>query len=186
MKIFFSTSPRSKRDYAQEIEEIYSYFDKAGVQLTDDIIRNVSEEEFYSWDSEERKKYYTNTLKAIKKADVCIFEASYPSLGVGHLINQALIHGKQVAVLYTQGKKPFMLDSADIDKIALFEYDRGSLQKVLGSVLEHAKENNDVRFDFYISPEIGKYLNQVSREKRIPRSVFLRGLIAEQMREDEI
>ncbi|NCN82742.1 MAG: hypothetical protein GW947_02130 [Candidatus Pacebacteria bacterium] len=182
MKIFFSTSPRAKQDYSQEIERIYNYFDSVKVHLTDDVIRNISEEEFYSWDAEQRKKYYKDTIRAIKKAEVCIFEATYPSLGVGHLINQALHFGKQVIVLYTDGKKPFMLDSSASDKIVILAYDRETLEEILASALEYAKGNKDVRFDFYISPEIGEYLNKVSREKRIPRSVFLRGLIEEHMK----
>ena len=184
MKIFFSTSPRAKQDYSQEIERIYSYLDKNGLQLTDEIIRNVTEDEFYSWNDVQRKKYYINTIHAIKKADICIFEATYPSLGVDHLINQALINGKPVITMYTNGKKPFMLDSADIDKITLVEYDRENLETVLASALEYAKEDSDVRFDFLISADIGRYLNWISRVKKIPRSVFLRGMIEERMKAD--
>lgn len=184
MKVFFSTSPRAKQDYSQEIKRIYEYFDKNQLQLTDQIIRNVTEEEFYSWNDAQRKKYYSNTIGAIKKADICIFEVTFPSLGVGHLINQALISGKPVIAMYTNGKKPFMLDSAEIDKITLVEYHNKNLETVLSSALDYAKENSDVRFNFFISPSIGHYLDWIAREKKVPRSVFLRRLIEEQMKID--
>jgi len=184
MKVYFSTSPRAKREYSKQIERIYNYLDKIGVQLTDETIRKVEVDEFYSWQEEKRKKYYDNTIKSIKQADICVFETSYPSLGVGHLINQALSNGKPVITMYTNGKKPFMLDSAEIDKITLLEYDNENLETVLSYALEYAKDNSDVRFNFFISPSIGSYLDWISRTKKVPRSVFLRGLIEDHMSAD--
>lgn len=185
MKVFFSTSPKSKKNYRNEINRIFEFFEKQKeISLVDELIKNVEEEEFYAWPEEKKRSYYKNTIANIKKSDVCIFETSYPSLGVGHLISQAIQFGKPVLALYTEGKKPFMLESAENDKVALIEYNYNNLNSELSHGIEFAKDASDVRFNFFISPSIGNYLDWVANTKKIPRSVFLRSLIEKAIEED--
>jgi len=54
-----------------------------------------------------------------------------------------------------------------------------------GMMFEKAREKVDVRFNFYISPEIGRYLDWISQRKKLPRSVFLRGLVERHMHVDK-
>jgi FMN-dependent NADH-azoreductase len=185
MKIFFSTTPRAKEIYEKELDLIYQTIDSLDHTLLDRVIEQVDPKDFYNWDAEKRRDYYRSTMNQIKKADVCIFEASFPSLGVGHLIDQANKYGKAVIVLFLEGKKPFMLDSADEEKIILVQYDISNIKQELKSAIDYAIETSDVRFNFFISPAIGAYLDWISKHKKIPRSVYLRSLIERDMAEND-
>jgi len=185
MKIFFSTTPKAKRKYEKEIKAIFEVIKSLGHSLTDDVIQKVDEEDFYGWDEEKRRKYYTNTVKAIKTADVTIFEASYPSLGVGYLISKAVVSGKPVIVLYTAGNKPFMIDSATEDKIIPVDYKIENLKNELKHALDFAKEKNDIRFNFFIPHYISHYLDWIAKNRNLPRSVFLRNLIQKDMDDND-
>jgi hypothetical protein len=185
MKAFFSTTPRAKTQFKSEIDLIYKVMRKLGLDLTDDIIENVSEHDFYSWDAIKSKQYYDHTISTIKTSEIAIFEVSVPSLGVGHLIGQSLNQGVPVVVLFTKGKKPFMLESAQLDKVILVEYTPDTLESGLSDAISFAKEKMDVRFNFIVSPKIIHYLEWIASHRNIPKSVFLRNLIEENMKKDK-
>jgi hypothetical protein len=52
-------------------------------------------------------------------------------------------------------------------------------------VFDYLSDTQDVRFNFFISPQIGNYLDWVSKNKRIPRAVYLRRLIEEDMKNNK-
>jgi hypothetical protein len=54
-------------------------------------------------------------------------------------------------------------------------------QLVLEKAIEYAINQQEVRF---ISPNIGRYLDWISKVKKIPRSVYLRALIERDMKEN--
>ena len=56
---------------------------------------------------------------------------------------------------------------------------------MVASALDYVSSAQDVRFNFFISPTIGLYLDWISKNKRIPRAVYLRKLIEEEMRENK-
>jgi hypothetical protein len=185
MKLFFSTTPRAKEDYNEEINTMYRFLHKSGYNLTEKYIETANVQEFYSWTEEDKEKYYEDTIKAIRSSDVTLFEVSKPSLGVGHLIGKALSFEKPVVVAYTKGHNPFMLESARENNIILIEYSLENLEKTITDAIDYAKEKKLVRFNFFISPEIESYLNWKAKTKNIPRSVFLRSLIEDSMLTDE-
>jgi len=51
--------------------------------------------------------------------------------------------------------------------------------------MELANKNIDVRFNFFVSPKIISYLDWVSKNRMVPRSVFLRELIEKEMKKDK-
>ena len=78
-----------------------------------------------------------------------------------------------------------MLRDEGGDLLLLAPYNDGNLETVLADALDYASSHQDVRFNFFISPAIGNYLDWISKEKKIPRSVYLRNLIEKDMEENE-
>lgn len=117
-----------------------------------------------------------------KQADVIMVEGSTPSFGVGQEISEALVDNKQVIVLYVPGSKPHVLISQNQESIYFAEYTQSNLRKVLEDYIEYAKANSDTRFNFFISPQIGTYLDWISRKRKLPRAVYLRRLIEDDMK----
>lgn len=123
----------------------------------------------------------------IKKADIVVFEASRPDVSLGFEIASALNMSKPVIVLYHKsGQVPHGLKGIHNDKLQLICYDDQTLEEMLEYSLEYAEESSDIRFNFFIPPRIVQYLDYIAREKKIPRSVYLRTLIEEDMEKNAV
>ena len=78
--------------------------------------------------------------------------------------------------------KPHILQYQGQEALYFVEYTDTNLEKVLEEYIEYAKEHSDTRFNFFISPQIGTFLDWISRKKKLPRAVYLRRLIEEDMK----
>jgi hypothetical protein len=81
-----------------------------------------------------------------------------------------------------KGKKPNILTHQGRDLLYLVEYSAENLKAQLSEYIEFAKINSDTRFNFFISPQIGSYLDLISHHKKLPRAVYLRRLIEDDMK----
>lgn len=182
MKIYFMSTPRSKEKMKNNFEAISKAIKELGHDKTTDFILDVDTKQFYLSDVQ---NFYRETIHDLKKADICVFETSEPSLAVGHLISTALENEKPVVALYVKNKLPFFLTGVDSEKVQVLEYSVENIKEVLENAFNYAQEMADARFNFFISPKIGNYLDWVSKKKRIPRAVYLRRLIEEDMKKNK-
>ncbi len=185
MKVYFGTSPRIKDKDPELILVIYRLIEKFGYGHTSKWVKEVSSEKFYAMSDKELTDHHRQTEKAIKSADICVFEASTRSLSVGYLTNFALENGKVVIVL-SQNKDSLLLFRSTAEKSLIsVVYDKDNLDKKLKEALNQASGQADVRFNFFIQSSLLSYLDWVSNTRRIPRSVFLRDLIEKEMKKDK-
>ena len=68
---------------------------------------------------------------------------------------------------------------------SLREYNGLDLREVIKRSLEYLSEQMDTRFNFFISPKIGSYLDWIAKKKKTPRAVYLRKLIEKEMKENK-
>lgn len=184
MKVYFGTSPRTKEKYP-EVEDIYGLISKLGYKQTSDWVKVVKAEDFYQSSVKEMDDHHKRMTRAIKAADICVFEVSSHSLSVGYLVNFALELGKTVVVL-SQSQEPLILfKTIKSDKLITVVYSKTNLKDRLEKALSEASGCSDVRFNFFVNAKILAYLDWVAKTKKVPRSVFLRGLIEKQMRKDK-
>lgn len=184
MKIFFSCSARGYSQYGKNYEDIYNLIEKQGHTHLDDYKDTIDPQDVYLETHEKNLELYKTAINCIKSCDVLVLEVSTHSISMGFLMQQALSIGKPVVALYLKGNKPVFAAGIENDKLQLIEYSDDNLESELESSLKLAQENMDVRFNFFISPSIGRYLDWISKEKKIPRSVYLRALIEQEMREN--
>ncbi len=185
MKVYFGTSPRIKKRYPKTISKIYRLIEESGHTHTSDFVIGVEPDEFYSRSEKEYQEHHWKTLRDIKEADICVFEASLHSLSVGYLMNLSLDLGKPVIVLVREQLRPPVLQSLKSDNLLFVDYNEKTLEKKLKLVLRKAANRLDVRFNFFVTPKILAYLDWLSRKKRIPRAVYLRNLIERDMKYDK-
>jgi hypothetical protein len=183
MKIYFTAaisnvSPELKKNYAQ----IISHLEKLGhTVITSNAILN-GKFDLRGQSDIDAVSNQKKLSKWKKQADVIMVEGTTPSFGVGQEISEALVDNKQVIVLHVPGFKPHVLVSQNQESIYFAEYTQDNLRKVLEDYVEYAKANSDTRFNFFISPQIGTYLDWISRKKKLPRAVYLRRLIDDDMK----
>lgn len=184
MKVFLISTPRAKGKFRENYRLLYDEIGKMGYTHVTDFIHTTSDDFYDKMEHgrEEHKKFYTNMIKGIQSADICVFETSVPSLGVGFLIQSALDYSKPTIVLYYQDNTAYFLSGIDDEKLIVKSYDDKNYKKILKNALEQAREKRDKRFNFFLSPKLLNYLETVSTEQGVTKSKILRDLIVENMR----
>lgn len=185
MKVYFSAAIYQEKQFGDSYKTIVDRLKKLGHEVMQDTTE-TSLNDAINKNDDERVKYYKKVLGWIAKADVVVLEVSFPStLHIGHEITLALDKGKPVVALYKKGYEPSFFLGLEHEKLLWAEYTENDLTRVVDESIEFAEQRSDVRFNFFISPEIGTYLDWVSKNKRIPRAVYLRKLIESDMRENK-
>ncbi len=184
MKVYFSAAIAQKEKFGKAYEEIVATIKELGHEVYQDTTE-VSLEEAINKSDDERVDYYKKVLKWIAKADMVVFEVSFPStLHIGHEISLALDKGKPVIALYQKGFEPSFFLGKEDDKLFWSIYEPGNLKKDIKFLLETASQSSDTRFNFFISPKQVQFLDWVAQSKRIPRSVYLRQLIEDDRKQN--
>lgn len=182
MKVFYTASLRGVNSYRDRLRGIFDLIEKMGHKNLDNILFNIENDDtFYNSDHEEKIAHFKRMVNLIKQADIVVLEVSTHSLSMGYILHKALEMNKPVIALYQPGKSPFFIQGIEDEKLQVIEYTDNNLEDTLRDAIDYAQGKADVRFNFFISPSIGNYLDWVSKVKKIPRSVYLRGLIEKDM-----
>jgi hypothetical protein len=185
MKIYFTAAISQIKDFGDYYQRMVKALEMQGHTVQADHILNQKTEDIFSETDEEKVDYYKKFLKWLNKADIVFAEASFPStVHVGHEISLALEKGKPVVVLHKKGRDPVFLQGIVSERLFIDEYNNGDLENVLISAVNYASEQQDTRFNFFISPKHQAYLDWVAQRRKIPRAVFLRRLINDRIKKD--
>lgn len=186
MKIYFIGSQHNPEISLEIYRRITDILTMLGHVVEAPVLKQtiVKEPGFYA--PKERAEYYKKLKHAINIAEVVIAEVSYPStVNIGYQVSLALDLGKPVVALYQPNRQPGVLQGIDAEKFVLVEYTPDDLKSTLEYGLDEAQTRIDVRFNFFIPPNIGSYLDAIAKKKRIPRAVYLRRLIEEDMKNNK-
>ena len=180
MKVhFIGDLSGSKADYKKITDVVI----KHGNELVTDhsLIRTLKDLEIET--PEDAELYAKRMSQWLKQSDVVIVETTIPLLGAGYEIAVALQLSKPVIVLYRPDGKntPHVLKGFESEKLQVIGYTDKNLEEALILALDYATEQADTRFNFFVSPSIVNYLDWVSKKRRLPRAVYLRKLIEEDM-----
>lgn len=178
MKVYFTASVRGKKDFVVQYEKIFHLLEELGATHLDDTIRSA-DKELYEGTHGDSVELYNRAIKSIQQADIVILEVSVPSLSMGFVMQRALAIGKPVILLYFKGHVPYFATGIENERLQVVEYSVDSLKELLQASLDYAQDQSDTRFNFFISPSLSHYLDWVSQNLKIPRSVYLRRLIEE-------
>jgi len=181
MKAFFTGSPRALKDHSKEHKLIFDAISQCGFDHLSDLVVSADPVEFYEKSRQEVLDHYKDTIQCLKNADVIVAEVSLHSMSMGFLVEKALGMGKPVIVLHMDDLAPFFFAGIYNEKLQIVSYNDSNIFNVVRRALDYAVAQQDVRFDFFVSPKINSHLDQVSRTRRIPKSVYVRGLIEEDM-----
>lgn len=188
MRVFLTASTYGRQHYLDVYQRITNLIKSEGhTPIAHHLLEN-SHEEMITWTEQDRNLFYNDWLNELKQADVVFAEVSYTSTSVGYVVANVVNMGKPVIVFYNGDKEPNIFKTLEVinDKFTMVRYRHiDDLDREVPLMLRFASENQDTRFNFFVSPEIYNYLNYVSKSKKLPRSVFLRRLIDEDMAVDE-
>lgn len=181
MKIFFTASQRGKAQFGKNYSRFQDAIRNNGYNLLDDDILTKNADELYEalekGDHKKQVEFYNKKIDSIKKADMCIFEASVHSLSIGFVIQKALELNKPTIVFYIHGNRPIFFSGVDNEKLILQEYNEENLENKVKLAFEEALHLREKRFNFFISPQLLTYLESAAKKEGITKSTFIRNLI---------
>ncbi len=182
MRVYFTASIAAKEKYLNNYKKITAILKKNKNTVISDHILNTTSEYIQMVSREERLKFHKKLEKWIQSCDFLIAETSFPSISVGYEISLALRLGKPVLVLYSEGDAPSLLEHHKDDKLVCERYSPDSVHHIITEFMQYVEEKMDLRFTFFITPDIVHYLDEISRKQKVPKSVYLRNLIKQDMK----
>lgn len=184
MKVHFIGDLGGNRE---DYKKIAHYIEKFDNELVTDHFLTRSMADLEKESEQEAELYAKKMVNWMKKADVVVVEITKPLLGSGYEIAFAIQLGKPVVALYRPEKNntPYVLKGLLSEKLQVVSYDENTLEEALKEALDYANEQMDTRFNFFVSPSITNYLDWISKKRRVPRAVYLRRLIENDMNENE-
>lgn len=182
MKVYFNASLAGKEKYQKEYETIIKTMTRLGHTVYADHVISRNAKVVSTQSKEEHERDYRRTRELIEKSDVMVVEATYPSIGVGHIISIALQNYKSVLILYRSSEAPHGMLVGDPDRLIFIKKysleQPEKLKEILDKFLNVAKKKLlNVRFNMMIDREEEEYLDTVSHVRGISKSDFVRQLI---------
>ncbi len=185
MNIYFTASLSGKKKFEENYEQIVSLLEDIDYDVQADHILDIDASEVDEESMDDRRKHHKQLQKWLSQSDLVVAEVSYPSVSVGYEVALAINKNKPVLALYEKDHAPVALLGEDSDKFVAAAYDKYSLADDIKYLIDEVSGQMDTRFNFFISPRHQNYLDWIAKEKRIPRSVFLRQLIEEHMHDSD-
>jgi hypothetical protein len=179
MNIYFTASIVGKKFHTANYERIIQIARKHGSTIQSDHVMKTTEDNT----KEERLAFHKRLESWINMSDCMIVETTFPSISVGYEISLALHRGKPVLILYSEGDPPSLLFTQHEEKIICERYTPENLEEIIEDYLAYVQGNEDMRFTFFISSSIASHLNKISKKQKIPKSVYIRNLILDDMKE---
>lgn len=177
MKVYFTASIVGKRKYLSNYEHIIKCVQKLGHTITADHIIESTPRTISMETEKERREFHDKLITWIRNTDCMIVESTFPSISVGYEISVALRLGKPVLILYSEGEPPSLLNAHRDEKVITGHYNQDNVYEILSDFFNFVQGNNDLRFTFYITPEIALHLDKIAKEQMVPKAVYVRRLI---------
>ncbi len=183
MNVYFTASIVGKRQYVKQYEAIVSLIRAKGYIVTADHILHTTESQIHLETREQRLTFHKQLKEWIQECDAMVAEVSFPSISVGYEISLAIQNRKPILLLYSNGAPPSLFIHHSEENVLCEKYTLQSLPEILEGFLSYASGAADSRFTFYVTSQIASFLEKVSKKEKIPKSVYLRKLIEQHIKE---
>ena len=182
MKVYFTASIVGKKYHLINYLKIIDILKSKNCQVISDHIIKSTESEVKLENKEDRLKFHKQLEKWISSADFIVAETTFPSISVGYEISLAEAFLKPILILFSEGNPPSLLAHHRDEKLICEKYSRENLPGLIDDFINYVRGNNDTRFTFFITSKIASFLEKVSRKGKLPKSVYLRKLVEEDMK----
>jgi len=177
MLAYFTASIVGKKYHLPNYRRIVELLKQKEVEILDEHILEVYEKDIQVQSKDKRLAFHKQLEDWVNKSDFLVAETSFPSISVGYEISMALDRNKPVLILYSEGDPPSLFAYHENQKIVCEKYTQENLQAIIEDFLRFVRGESDTRFTFFISSKQASYLAKQAKINRVPKSVYLRGLI---------
>lgn len=185
MKIFVTQNDTQKKSELKSFSKGIDFIRKQGHNLiSDEEIRK----KFDLRKEEDLNKYQTKLNRSLKDTDIVIAEISSADAKVGFDLAKAIAE-KKVVICLQKEKSANSISSIHGIKnnrqLIVKKYNEENIENVITEAVEEAKGKLDTKFILIISPEIDRYLDWASQNKRMHKAQIVRNAIEDQIKKDK-
>ncbi len=184
MKVYFTASIAAKKQLLHNYLMILDILKSKKHDVIAEHIINTEESQIHLQTKDQRLQFHERLEEWIRSCDFMIAETTFPSISVGYEISLALRVGKPVLLLYSEGNPPSLLEHHKDDKLIAERYTADTVKPIIEDFISYTNQKSDLRFTFFVTPAIVNYLDDLAKRKKIPKSVYLRRLIEEDMQKN--
>lgn len=131
---------------------------------------------------------FAQVQKAIKNIDIFIIEITVTDVKSGFEVAKALDEKKMVIALYkkiTNKENLNFFTNQKSRNLIMVEYSDDDLKEKIDKALSKAKKLMDSKFILIISPEIDRYLDWASTNKRMHKAQIVRNALESAIKKDK-
>ncbi|MEK7570726.1 MAG: hypothetical protein AAB553_00495 [Patescibacteria group bacterium] len=185
MKIVFLASIEGIKEYKDTYLAIIDYLQRKNHTVEHTL--SVTEEILLSWSLQKREMFFAAFHKEITKADLVIAECSLPSITLGYEISSAVQQGKEVIALKSSSSI-YQISQTDPlysnKNIYIYEYTIPSLGRIIHEALQLTHNEPYKKFNILLPVPMAAKLTMVTKNKNLPKSVYIRNLITSRYSSD--
>lgn len=176
--LYFTASIVGKQDHLARYQKIVSELKKHTTHVTYEHILKTSETDLREETESDRRAFYEQLKLWVTQSNAVIAEVSYPSTSVGFEISYAISHHKPVLLLYEKSSRPpSLFEEYSDEQLICQAYEERDLPALINDFLKYVKDTHMTRFTLSLPPRLVAHLEKISRQKNIPKSIYIRGLI---------
>ena len=200
MKVYFTASLRSTYEETGILDTVFDTLTNDGHKIIKrafkvygDLDKNYKNaDKYFDLRDEELSANYKTTLRRIRDADVVITDATTRSNSVGFEIAMAQNERKPILVLVKDSGKKEDIRTASVlsgntsKNFKLVKYSSQlEVEKAVKEFMDMARGVIDTKFILIISPEIDRYLEWTSEERRMHKAQIVRNAVEAAMAKDK-
>lgn len=188
MKVYFSATITEDTNTKDHYSDLIRILTAAGHKVYEYGSHKLNPENLINRSDTEIKEAYSQLNKYLKNSDVYIAEISKPSVGIGYEISQAIAMKKPALVLCHKDSsfQPLATIEGNKSKYLRFEiYEEKNLEEIVNKFMKEAKQKVDTKFILIISPEIDRYLEWASENRRMHKAQVVRSAIEDLIEQDK-
>lgn len=188
MKIGFLTSKRAERQFPQEYRMIVEYLQEKGHEVTHHM--DVPLEKILPLSYAERQELFMKFYQNLAECDLVFADTSIQSTQVGFGLAYLRLKGLPVVIL-SQGEVanqffPRGEVYSNLESMMAYQYNKSNIKEKLTDALDFMSQHVDKRFTIIFPPHLLNKIEAVARKKKLPKSVFIRQLIEEDLKHQEV
>lgn len=201
MKVYFTTSIKGTAEYGDASRAIIEELKKQGHSVFKRPLQTYPTPEghagvpdknigdLFDFKEQPMDEIYKTTVRRIREADMLITEMSVPSGGTGYEIALAHNEKKPVLALINSSITKPVADVIEGNASKLFKMAKyksnDDIPGLLKTFMNDARQAIDTKFILIISPEIDKYLEWASNERRMHKAQLVRNAVEDVMNKDK-
>ncbi len=187
MKIGFLTSHRGQKQFEKEHRKIIEVLEKKGHEVLHSM--DMSIEKLLSISYMEREKVFIQFYESLEECELIFAECSLQSTQVGFGLAHLRAKGKPIVLLSLKGADPTLTPTkeevySNVQNMMVYEYTYETIRTVIDNAFTYMEPHLDKRFTIIFPAHLLAKVEEITKRKKIPKSVYIRQLIEKTLKED--